>query len=82
MESDKPLSGNYVLRGDNGDITLRLPRSSDLTIKASTKNGGISGLENIKGQPGSQSAETSLGSGKGSADLETGNGHIDVTIRD
>lgn len=81
LESDNPLNGNYVLRGDNGEITLRLPRSSDLMIKASTKNGGISGLENIKGQPGSQSGETSLGSGKGSADLETRNGRIDVLIK-
>ena len=82
LESDSPLDGKYVLRGDNGEIIFRLPGSSSLKIKASSRNGGISGLENIKGQPGSQSAETSLGSGKGSADLETRNGHIDVTIRD
>lgn len=82
LDSNSPLNGQYVLRGDNGEIVFRLPGSSSLKIKAASRNGGISGLENIKSQPGSQSAETSLGSGKGSADLETRNGHIDVTIRD
>lgn len=82
FDSSSPLNGQYILRGDNGEIVFRLPGSSSLKIKASSRNGGISGLENIKGQPGSQSSETSLGSGKGSAELETRNGHIDLTIRD
>lgn len=82
LESDNPLEGKYLLRGDNGEIILRLPRSSNLKIKASSRNGGISGLGDIKERSGYQSGETSLGSGKGSAELETRNGHIDVFVKD
>jgi hypothetical protein len=82
LESDSPLSGKYMLRGDNGEITIRLPRDSDLKIKASSKNGEIAGLENASTQPGHNTGEATLGSGKGLADLETKNGRVEVDIKE
>lgn len=80
LESDEPLGGKYTLQGDNGEIIIRLPQDSDLKIKASSKNGDITGLEKLTDQPGNKRGEVTLGKGTGLADLSTNNGHIDVSI--
>lgn len=80
LDSDKPLDKKYVLRGENGEITFRLPRGSNLKINASTVHGGISGLETDRNGPGDNKGEITLGAGTGSALLETRNGRVNVDI--
>lgn len=83
LASAKPLEKNYVLKGDNGEITLRLPRSSNLRIQASSDNGSITGLENYRYSKGNNTrGELTLGGGTGSALLETRNGAIRVEVTD
>lgn len=81
LSSDRPLNGKYSLRSDLGQVTLRLPRSSDLRIQAVTEHGGISGLEgNRTNQSGGSRGDLTLGGGAGLANLETKNGSVRVDI--
>jgi len=82
LASSLPLDSKYVLRESNGEITFRLPRSSNLKARATTYNGGISGMKNNPNVGGQTTGELALGEGKGSAILETKNGHIRVTVTD
>ena len=78
--SAAPLIESYYLNTDNGRIFFRLPRKSNLTLEAETRRGSISGLENgVASQDAANSSgKLTLGSGKGTARLTTGNGQIDV----
>lgn len=82
LASSLPLDKKYDLKTSNGEITLRLPRSSSLKARASNSNGGISGMENYVNEGGQTRGVLALGDGKGSALLETKNGHIKVDVTD
>lgn len=83
LASAKPLEKNYVLKGDNGEITFRLPRSSNLKVQASSDYGSISGVENYRYSQGNNTrGDLTLGGGAGSALLETRNGAIRVEVTD
>lgn len=83
LASDRPLDRTYAIQADNGQITMRLPRSSSLRLQASSDHGSISGMESPGGQgvgPGRSQGALTLGGGAGSAQLETRNGSIRVEV--
>lgn len=83
LASDSPLDKKYSLTGDNGQVTFTLPRESNLRIQARTEHGAISGVEIQRPDSGGRSSgELTLGSGAGSALLETKNGAIRVDLTD
>lgn len=72
-----------MLKGDNGEITFRLPHNSNLRIQASSDHGSITGLENYRYRKGNNTrGDLTLGGGTGSALLETRNGAIMVEVID
>lgn len=80
LVSDGPLDKNYLLQSEQGRLSVRLPRTSDLEIEARTSHGRISGLsaENNSGAAQDGSGGLVLGTGKGRLRLLSENGSIQV----
>lgn len=80
LTSNKPLDKTYILHSAMGKLSLNLPRESDLDIEARTNQGSISGMggDLDSGSGMSKTERLKLGTGKGSARLTTGQGHIEI----
>ncbi len=80
ISSSKPVSANYSIDNQNGFIVLKLPESSDASVKAETATGKIRGSLNVKFEPNQSGpggkAAITLGTGKGSINLTTASGNI------
>lgn len=80
LTSDGPLDKSYLLQSEQGKLSVRLPRISDLEIEARTSHGRISGLsaENNSGASQEGIDRLKLGTGKGRLRLITENGSIQL----
>jgi len=76
-----PPQGPIALRTTTGAIRLELPEGSDVTIRASTQSGGLSGLGPTSGEGASRAASTTLGAGTHPVTLEANTGSISVSLR-
>lgn len=76
LDSSVPLDKNYILKGENGEIAFRAPRNSSLKVQASSRNGGIIGMNSYRSDYGQTRGEAVIGGGAGSVRLETRNGAI------
>lgn len=82
LTSEGPLNKNYLLQSEQGKLSVRLPRTSDLEIEARTNHGRISGMndENNSGVSQDGSDRLKLGTGSGRLRLITENGSIEVNV--